>query len=102
MSSLRAARSLRNLSDNEIKDCLEGKVSILIVKNIFTCPGVIKHNGFILTDRFAELFASFLQGFIDHDEETQEWEDADFENYEWGMTIACNINNLLMGQEQLD
>ena len=101
MKISRALRNIRAISDSEIKDCIDGKISILVIKDILTCPGVIKHNGFIFTDLFADLFASKLQVFLVSDEGTHERDDEDYENYEWGMTIACNINNLLMGEEQL-
>ncbi len=99
MKPSKALRNIRTLSDSEIKACINGKVSILVVKDIFTCPGVIKHNGFVFTDLFADLFASRLQVFLDSDEGSEEWNDADYENYEWGMSIACNINDLLCNQE---
>ena len=73
-----------------------------MLKNIFEIPYVIKENGYIFSDLFADYFASYLEGFLDGEEGSDEWNEANNINYEWGLDIATNINELLSGEGQAD
>lgn len=102
MKPLKAKRSLRSLSDEEIESCINGCTDIDMLKNIFSMPHVIKVNGYISTDLFADYFATYLEGFLDGEEGSTEWREANNINYEWGLDIATNINELLSGEKQTD
>jgi hypothetical protein len=102
MKTSKAVRSLRSLSDKEIEGCVDGATSIPMLKDIFSLPNVINKDGFIFTDLFADRFAKYLEGFLDGEIGSDEWVEADNINYAWGLSIACNINELLSVHEYVD
>lgn len=83
------------ISDDELEDCFEGSTSIDLVREILVKPGVVIGSGIVDEESFAEWFAYGIEGFIDADEDTDEWTEAWDINFDWGLTIASNINDLL-------
>lgn len=83
------------ISDDELEDCFEGSTSIDLVREILVKPGVVIGSGIVDEESFAEWFAYGIEGFIDADEDTEEWQEAWDINFDWGMSIASNINDLL-------
>ena len=83
------------ITDDELGDCFEGSSNIDMVREILEKPGVVTGPGIIDSDQFAEWFAYAIEGFIDAEEDTEEWREAWDINFDWGLTIADNINDLL-------
>ena len=70
-----------------------------MVREILEKPGVVTLEGYVETERFAEWFAYGIEGYIDADEGTAEYTEAWDNNFDWGMTIADNINDYLDADE---
>lgn len=83
------------ITDDELEDCFEGSSNIDMVREILTKPGVVNDHGIVDDESFAEWFAYAIEGFIDADEDTEEWQEAWDTNFDWGLNIASNINDLL-------
>ena len=83
------------ITDDELEDCFEGSSNIDMVREILEKPGVVTGPGIIDSDQFAEWFAYAIEGFIDAEQDTEEWREAWDINFDWGLTIADNINDLL-------
>ena len=83
------------ITDDELEDCFEGSTSIDLVREILIKPGVVIESGIVDEESFAEWFAYGIEGFIDAEENTDEWTEAWDNNFDWGMSIASNINDLL-------
>jgi|LauGreDrversion4_2_1035121.scaffolds.fasta_scaffold287081_2 hypothetical protein len=91
------ARTPNDLTDDEIEECFEGSSSVDLVREILDRTDVYDADNEPPVDEenFAEWFAYGIQGFIDAEEDSEEWQEAWDNNYEWGMNIASNINDLL-------
>lgn len=83
---------IEHLTEEEIEDCVDGTTSIALIKEILEKPYCVVDN-VIDEERFANWFAYALEGFIDADEDTEEWDEAYQNNYDWGYQIAENIND---------
>ena len=83
------------LTDDELHDCFDGTTSPELVREIFEKAGVITSQGLIDVDQFAQWFAHGLQDLIDADPPTEEWQQAWRVNFEWGESIAQNINEYI-------
>ena len=83
------------ITDDQLEECFEGTTNISMVREILDKPGVVVE-GAINTEQFAEWFAYAIEGFIDADEDTDEWREAWDVNFDWGLTIADNINDKIM------
>jgi hypothetical protein len=83
------------ITDDELEDCFEGSSNIDMVREILEKPGVVTGPGIVDSDQFAEWFAYAIEGFIDAEQDTEEWREAWDINFDWGLTIADNINDLL-------
>ena len=88
-------RSVNDLSQEELEDCFDGSSSVEMVREIFEKHGVINDDGYVDIENFAEWFAYGVEGFIDAEEGSEEYEEAWNNNYDWGMSIAENINYAL-------
>jgi hypothetical protein len=55
-------------------------------------------NGTIAEMAFGQMFARAIEGYIgvDYDEEPDEWEEAWDNNEDWGISIASNLNALII------
>ena len=74
------------LSDSALEDCFDGSTSLEMVRNIFTKKEVINADNTVEPEEFAYWFQKALEGFAGDDE-------ANETNFEWGESIAENINN---------
>lgn len=83
------------LTDDELHDCFDGTTSPELVKEIFEKAGVITDRRLVDVDQFAQWFAHSLQDLIDEDPTTEEWQQAWRVNFEWGESIAQNINDYI-------
>lgn len=90
-----AKRTPDSLSDEEIEDCIEGSSDIDMIREILQKAYVINDQGFVEEDLFANWFATGIEGFIDADPGSDEFDDAWEANHGWALNIAANINDLL-------
>lgn len=89
-------KSVFDLTDEELEEAFDGSSSVDMVREIFEKPGVVDpDSGFLDCENFAQWFAYGVEGFIDADEGTEEWQEAWDNNFNWGYDIADNINGLL-------
>ena len=88
-------RNVFELDDEELEDCFDGSSNVDMVREILEKHGVVDDDGYVVVDNFAQWFAYGVEGYIDADEDTDEWQEAWDNNYEWGQSIAENINNYL-------
>jgi hypothetical protein len=88
-------RNVFELDDEELEDCFDGSSNVDMVREILAKQGVVDEFGYISPDDFAQWFAYGVEGYIDADEDTDEWQEAWDNNYAWGYNIADNINNYL-------
>ena len=93
-------RNPSDLTDEEIEECIDGSSSIGMIREIMTMEDVYSEDStHINEENFATRFAYAIEGFIDPDEDTIEWQEAWDNNYDWALTIAENINDLLTLEE---
>lgn len=83
------------LEDWEIEECFDGSSNVDMVREILEKDNVLEDDGSINIEQFAQWFAYAIEGYIDADEETEEWDEAWNNNFEWGKTIAENLNDYL-------
>lgn len=88
-------RDVYELTNDELEDCFDGSTSVAMVREILEKPGVVTLEGYVDLERFAEWFSYGIEGFIDADEGTAEYDEAWNNNYFWGESIAENINEYL-------
>ena len=85
-------RNPLDFSDEELESCVDGNTSVPLMREILEKHGVVV-DGHVQVEVFAQWFAYGIEGFIDADEETDEWEEANDNNYDWGWSIADAIND---------
>ena len=83
------------LTDDELHDCFDGTTSPELVREILEKAGVVTPQGTIDTDQFAQWFAHGLQDLIDAEPASEEWQQGWRVNFEWGESIAENINDYI-------
>ena len=89
-------RNPHDLTDEEIEECIEGSSDVSMIREIISMEDVYDEDSTHLhEENFATRFAYAIEGFIDADEDTPEWDKAWDNNYDWGLNIAENINELL-------
>ena len=88
-------RNVFELSEEELEDCVDGSTSMSLIQEIIQKPRCVNEQGYIDEVQFAQWFSFALAGFIDADEDTSDWEEANENNYNWGWQIAENINDYL-------
>lgn len=86
-------RTIDEISDDELEDCYDGTTDNDMVRRII--KRCLTNDGWIDEDDFADEFAYQIEGFIDADEDTNEWQESWDANRDWGYTIAENINDAL-------
>ncbi len=92
-------KTLDEISDSELEDCFNGSTNVDMVRKLLKdCQNP---DGWIDTDDFGDEFAYALENFIDAEEDSWEWEEAWFNNRDWGMAIANKVNTLLGFDEKL-
>ena len=88
-----AFKTIDSLTDDQIENCFEGSSDVNMVRRI--AKKCIDENGYVDVEDFSQMFAEHIEGFISAEEETDEWNEAWFENRNWGEIIAENINEIL-------
>lgn len=88
-------KNVHNLSDVEIENCINGSSDVSMIRDILTKSGVVDEQGWIDPEIFADWFASGIEGLIDATPETDEWQSAYDNNWNWGYDIGDNINSLI-------
>jgi hypothetical protein len=95
-------RTPASLTDDEIESCIDGVSNIEMIREILTKHGVVGDDGYIDPEIFADWFAMGIEGFIDAEEGSDAWTNANGINWNWGYDIGDNINMLLMPKEEID
>ena len=94
-------RNPSDLTDEEIEECFDGSSDVSMVREIMTMEDVYDEDSTHLhEENFATRFAYAIEGFIDADEDTPEWNEAWDNNYDWALMIAENINDLLALEDE--
>lgn len=88
-----ALKTIDNLTDDQIENCFEGSSDVNMVRRL--AKKCLDENGYVDVEDFSEKFAEKLEGFINEDEDSYEWNEAWIENRNWGEIIAENINEIL-------
>ena len=81
------------LSDEEIEECIDGSSSVILIRSIIE---LTQDNNTVNEESFADIFAFEIRGFIDAEFESDVWKECNNFNWEWGFSIAENINNLVI------
>ena len=90
------AHILEQFTDDEIEECFDGSSNVDLVRDI---AGKCKtENGTIAEMAFGQMCARAIEGYIgvDYDEDPDEWEEAWDNNEDWGISIASNLNALII------
>lgn len=88
-------RSVKELTNEEIEDCINGSSNVEMIREILTKHGVVDLEGWVDPEIFADWFAQGIEGFIDAEEGTDEWTEANDTNWNWGYDIGDNINSMI-------
>ena len=82
------------LSDEEIESCIDGSSDIKMIREIIS---ISQLDNLIDVEDFADMFAYNIRGFISVslEEDEEAYDEAYMNNWNWGSSIAENINNLL-------
>ena len=95
-------RDPSDLTDEEIEECIDGSSDVDMIREIMTMEDVYdqEDSTHLHEENFATRFAYAIEGFIDADEDTPEWQEAWDNNYEWALSIAENINDKLTVEDE--
>lgn len=87
-------KSALDLTEDELEEIIEptGSTSMALIREILGKPFCVEKDGLVDVKKFAQWFGYALEGFIDADEESEEWYEANGNNVLWGIDIAENIN----------
>jgi hypothetical protein len=90
------AHILEQFDDDEIEECFDGSSNVDLVRDI--AGKCVTENGTIAEMAFGQMFARAIEGYIgvDYDEDPDEWEEAWDNNEDWGISIASNLNALII------
>lgn len=88
-------KAIKDLTDQEIEDCINGSSNIKMIRDILTKPNVVDNEGWVDPEIFADWFAHGVEGYIDAKQDTDEWIEANDNNWTWGYDIGDNINSLI-------
>jgi len=89
-------KNVFELNDTELEDCFDGSTDVDMVRRILGMPGIVDvSTGFVESEQFSVAFAEAIEGFIDADEDSDEWQEAWDNNLDWGHDIADSINSYL-------
>ena len=86
---------VRTLTDEELEECVNGTTNIAMLREILTKHGVVDEQGWIDPEIFADWFAAGIEDFIDAVPDTDEWQAAYDNNWNWGYDIGDNINSYI-------
>ena len=88
-------KDARTLTDEELEDCVDGSTNIDMLRDILTKHGVVDEQGWIDPEIFADWFAAGVEGYISAEPDTDEWQEAYDNNWNWGYDIGDNINSYI-------
>lgn len=88
-------KNVLGLTDEEIENCINGSSNITMIRDILTKHGVVDLEGYIDPEIFADWFAQGVEGYIDAEENSDEWIEANDTNWNWGYDIGDNINSYI-------
>lgn len=88
-------KDARTLTDEELEDCVDGSTNIDMLRDILTKHGVVDEQGWIDPEIFADWFANGIEGYISAEPDTDEWQEAYDNNWNWGYDIGDNINSYI-------
>ena len=88
-------KKINELTNEEIEDCINGSSNVDMIRDIFTKHGVVDLEGYVDPEIFADWFAQGVEGYIDAEEGSDEWTEANDVNWNWGYDIADNINSYI-------
>lgn len=88
-------RSVHELSDDELEDCIDGSSNLDMIRDILTKHKVVNDQGYVDAENFADWFAMGVEGYIDAEVDSEEWNEANQNNWDWGYDIADAINDLI-------
>ena len=88
-------KDARTLTDEELESCVDGSTNLDMIREILTKHRVIDLEGWIDPEVFGDWFATGIQGFIDAEPNTAEWQEAYDNNWNWGYDIGDNINSYI-------
>ncbi len=85
------------LSDEEIDECIDGSSDIKMIREIIDLTQL---DNLVDIEDFADMFSYNIRNFIDAsiEDEQEAYEEAYMNNWEWGSSIAENINSLLVNK----
>ena len=90
-----AIKNVFELTDEELEDCVDGSTNIDMVREILSKQGVVLDGGLVDPEVFADWFAYGVEGYIDAEEDSDEWIEANDNNWNWGYDIGDNINSYI-------
>ena len=88
-------KNVKELTDEELEDCVDGTTNIDMLRDILTKHGVVDEQGWIDPEIFADWFAHGVEGYISAEPDTDEWQEAYDNNWTWGYDIGDNINSYI-------
>jgi len=88
-------KDARTLTDEELEDCVDGSTNIDMLREILTKHRVVDEQGWIDPEVFADWFAAGVEGYISAEPDTDEWQEAYDNNWNWGYDIGDNINSYI-------
>jgi hypothetical protein len=88
-------KNVKELTDEELEDCVDGTTNIDMLRDILTKHGVVDEQGWIDPEIFADWFAHGVEGYISAEPDTDEWQAAYDTNWTWGYDIGDNINSYI-------
>lgn len=88
-------KSVYELTDEEFKECIDGSINIAMLREILTQHCVVDGQGWIDPEVFADWFANGIEGYINAEPDTDEWQKAYDNNWNWGYDIGDNINSYI-------
>jgi hypothetical protein len=88
-------KNVKELTDEELEDCVDGSTNIDMLRDILTKHGVVDEQGWIDPEIFADWFAAGVEGYISAEPDTDEWQAAYDSNWNWGYDIGDNINSYI-------
>ena len=83
------------LSDDDIYYCIDGHSDIKMIREVID---MTQEENLVDEESFADVFSFNIRGFIDEEIDSDEYDEAYTNNWEWGRTIAENINSLLVNK----
>ncbi len=88
-------KNVKELTDEELEDCVDGTTNIDMLRDILTKPNVVDEQGWIDPEIFADWFANGVEGHISAEPDTDEWQETYDNNWIWGYDIGDNINSYI-------